>query len=1002
MTVITNLRLKNFKSFKKAEIPFAQGFTAIAGANGSGKSNILDAILFAMGTTSLKLIRASRLTELVNNDSNEGYAKAELVLKDQKGKQITITRIVDTQGRSIFKIDDKKKTLNEVQSLLLELGVNPNGHNIVVQGDVTRVIEMNAKQRLQVIEEVAGLQEFEEKKHEALKKLDEVEQKVKDAMLVLNERENYLHQIEVDRNNAIRYNELLNQLRRSKATIISEELRLTRVELELAEKRIDRIKKEVDETRQERSGLQEEEIQLEQKAEELTKRLIDSAERNYSGFGKETEKRHGHINLLNEKAQAKNSSIEWNAKRLAEMRSEISSTDRMRKEKEEQLGQAKKALQKAMEEITLLNNAIRSKSPEFDKKRKEMSGKEERVAQIQTELDSLREQLHPLLLEKHGLERDTKAARDAFAELQGISKRLEEKVAAKKEAEKKARMFSPSDIKPRLEGKERELAKIISDLNYARGKVEGLDETLSIIARSRGACPTCEKPLAKEIREKIVARKTKEAGELKQRIKALEPQLEKTLSEKAKLQADDRAASEALALLKGFQGVEDELSIARQKTQSSNELLSSKKPAELQARENELRKKMDALEKEKGAMQQALDLLRKSEASMEMGQLLSKIQELNEKKAEQEKAVTRLTTEIDSYLAEKKIQMESDAKASEGEIAEARKALGELLKEKEKTEESVKQLEAELEKANKANKVVEEEKNRVTQKISKISEKREVLSHKIESLEKDVNEINVQQSRNHVRLADLEEEITEYKGVPFMEKFSLNDLKKSIPGMEGEIEAIGPINMKALSDFEPFKKEVEEMRGKAGKLEDERKAVLEMVDKINVRKFSVFMECFSQISKRFSELYYNFFGGEGLLELADPVNPFDGGLHIQAKYKGGTMKSIDAMSGGEKSLTALAFLFAIQSYEPAPFYILDEVDAALDKENSAKVANMIKGMAGTSQFISISHNDALINQADQIIGVALNKQKSSVIGLRLRKEGNGHLTEADVIPKEAG
>ena len=96
--------------------------------------------------------------------------------------------------------------------------------------------------------------------------------------------------------------------------------------------------------------------------------------------------------------------------------------------------------------------------------------------------------------------------------------------------------------------------------------------------------------------------------------------------------------------------------------------------------------------------------------------------------------------------------------------------------------------------------------------------------------------------------------------------------------------------------------------------------------------------------------------------------------------------SIDAMSGGEKSLTALAFLFAIQSFEPAPFYIFDEVDAALDKENSLKISRMLKEISRDGQFISITHNDSIVKEADQIIGVALNKQKSSVIGLRLKQE----------------
>jgi len=146
------------------------------------------------------------------------------------------------------------------------------------------------------------------------------------------------------------------------------------------------------------------------------------------------------------------------------------------------------------------------------------------------------------------------------------------------------------------------------------------------------------------------------------------------------------------------------------------------------------------------------------------------------------------------------------------------------------------------------------------------------------------------------------------------------------------------------------------------------------------------MDCFNHINKKFNELYYSFFGGEGKLGLSNEENPLEGGLLIQAKYKEDTLKTIDAMSGGEKALTALAFLFAIQSFEPAPFYLLDEVDAALDKENSMKVGKLIKGISEGSQFISITHNDSIIKEADQIIGVALNKQKSSVIGLKLKQE----------------
>ena len=195
MLKISKLTLKNFKSFRKAEIPFANGFTVIAGANASGKSNILDSLMFVFGITSLKILRASKMSDLVNHDSKEGYAKVELELKDGD-KSYNISRIIDKRGQSILRLDGKKKSLNEITSLLQEIGVNPTGHNIVVQGDVTKIIQMNAKQRRSILDEVAGLAEFEEKKTEAIRKLEQVDERIKNAKIELNERVRYLEELE--------------------------------------------------------------------------------------------------------------------------------------------------------------------------------------------------------------------------------------------------------------------------------------------------------------------------------------------------------------------------------------------------------------------------------------------------------------------------------------------------------------------------------------------------------------------------------------------------------------------------------------------------------------------------------------------------------------------------------------------------------------------------------------------------------------------------------------
>jgi len=198
--------------------------------------------------------------------------------------------------------------------------------------------------------------------------------------------------------------------------------------------------------------------------------------------------------------------------------------------------------------------------------------------------------------------------------------------------------------------------------------------------------------------------------------------------------------------------------------------------------------------------------------------------------------------------------------------------------------------------------------------------------------------------------------------------------------------------MRAVESFGELKKEVSDITEKSGKLEHERLAVLDLINKIEVKRTNVFMDCFNAINKNFNQLFYSFFSGEGSLSLSNPENPLEAGLIIQAKHKE-ALQNLDSMSGGEKSLTALAFLFAIQLYEPAPFYVFDEADAALDAEKSIKLGRMIQEISKTSQFLAITHNEQLIKQADQIIGVALNKEKSSVIGLKLRDKIGAESTE---------
>jgi len=155
-----------------------------------------------------------------------------------------------------------------------------------------------------------------------------------------------------------------------------------------------------------------------------------------------------------------------------------------------------------------------------------------------------------------------------------------------------------------------------------------------------------------------------------------------------------------------------------------------------------------------------------------------------------------------------------------------------------------------------------------------------------------------------------------------------------------------------------------------------------MIEKIEEKRREVFDKCLKEVSGYFNEMFDKMTKGSASLGLENPLD-LESGLVIQANPAGKMLLNIDSMSGGEKTLTALAFLFAVQKYKPAPFYVLDEVDAALDKENSKKVAELVKALSKEEQFLVITHNDQTIKYGDVVYGVTMERSESKILGLEL-------------------
>ena len=191
MVYITGLKFRGFKSFRRAEASFTNGYVCLAGPNGSGKSNVTDGIRFALGEGSLKALRAKKVAELVNTSCK--YAEVTLFIDGER--KYEIKRAINSEGKTLYRINGKRSTRTLVMEELRQCGMEAGSHNIIAQGQVQKIVEMSAKERRQIIDSVAGIAEFDQKKQEALGELSAVEQKITEATIVLGEREALLSQL---------------------------------------------------------------------------------------------------------------------------------------------------------------------------------------------------------------------------------------------------------------------------------------------------------------------------------------------------------------------------------------------------------------------------------------------------------------------------------------------------------------------------------------------------------------------------------------------------------------------------------------------------------------------------------------------------------------------------------------------------------------------------------------------------------------------------------------
>ncbi|MFW9999937.1 MAG: AAA family ATPase [Candidatus Hodarchaeota archaeon] len=413
---------------------------------------------------------------------------------------------------------------------------------------------------------------------------------------------------------------------------------------------------------------------------------------------------------------------------------------------------------------------------------------------------------------------------------------------------------------------------------------------------------------------------------------------------------------------------------------------------------------------------------------------LNEIEGLKTQIEEIQKNVNKKQEVIDSLRIQKTEELESQKVAQKNlnklnkDLQKSQGKLNELNKNKER-EQKIIGLHQEI-------KDIEEQIELITKELSNFKEKLDSENEKKNEKQKEIDKFIQEKDESWKKQKQYQKVITDLKSDLSMENSKINNFESkkimctdqietlferskeygSLPPIneglsEAELQAdivektqkkktLEPVNLKAIEQYDTVKERFDEIDMRRQTIQRERKSILDAIDKIELEKTRTFMKAYHEINREFSRIFQKLSpGGSAKMILDRPDKPFEGGISIEARPRGKKISSLEILSGGEKTLVALSFIFAVQEFYPAPFYVMDEIDAALDGPNVHRVSMVIKEFASQAQFMVISHREENIVNADRIYGVSMQQSGiTDIFSVDLEEEAKRILEIEDVEP----
>lgn len=971
---LKHIKLAGFKSFvDPTKISFPTNLVGVVGPNGCGKSNVIDAVRWVLGELSAKNLRGDSMVDVIFNGSENrkasGQCSIELLFDNSSGKiggeysafnEISIKRLMNRDAQSTYYINSTKCRRKDVQDIFLGTGLGPSSYAIIEQGMVSRLVSAKPEELRTHIEEAAGVSKYRERRRETESRIKKTKENLSRVKDIKDEIERLIRRLENQANAAEKYNALKKEESENQintAILFSLEAKNNRDQLQ---KNLDGLNRDL-KIKQAESDTKQSQIDEYRTQNESVVDSYELAQKNFYTIGAEIAKFEADLQNIS-KSEASNLSSLQRAKDSYKKALEKESSFKDLSPKQQEL-KLNIAIIKALDSVKNKDRIIEKIKPletDIEAKQMDLDSREETIKVAKDKQRIANEKVNELKAASFSIGGNIARLEGSIHNLDKVEIQANKDLVSAKDSYEKAleKESNTENLSPKektihlIDSISELLTNLGSSATVINEKVKELKELLMSIlkiASDQSKSYTEEFLKRQKEIEELLKRNSDEKMSAEKNLRELHTQQKKLIDDLASHNATLSALDSEVRELDG-----GKLFVA-------NELRALEKEA------NDLRLDLRTYEIN---LQNASQILDKAEVNIsnlkpEDYQGMD-LESLEVSLDEVQKNINSLGSinlaSPDEYL-ERQNELSETIKSNQDRKLEIQNSMSELVNKSSEAESVLLDIRQKQSKFNESMRDLENKKSLAELDLKSISEK-------VTNVRLDLKtyEINLENANTKIKEAGLKIEEIDYSKY---EGLNTKDLQDRLAEIQAKIIRLGAINLAAPEEIAQESKRKEELDIQYEDLTQALDKLSGAIKTIDAETKTRFQDSFDAINARMKEVFTKLFGG-GYAELAlTEGDALNAGVVIMARPPGKKNSSISQLSGGEKALTALALVFGIFELNPAPFCILDEVDAPLDDLNTMRFINMVEEMSKTVQFIFITHNKVSMEKSDHLMGVTM-------------------------------